>query len=533
MSNYLTSRFGRVGAIVVFTVLAPATISATPALAAAGEGCPNERVRQESNVNPSTGQPYSVGLPECRAYEMVSPLEKGGSDALPSPTEEGGTFPVAANGNAAKFFSQVAFGDAETAKVGGFGIPGNSYVSRRGARGWITSSATAPHALIAKLQDEQDASPGNLSTVSNCGINAVNNVAAGNAVACALRNGIGPWVSTPLYPNLTGGIDAQTGGNAGIEYRGGSTDLATLIFASAGSTGSAFLPADTSEEGKGLGIYEVTGAAGATSELSLVNVNNSGEEIGPEHLTQLGGSALIPDDPCEIEAKSSYFGSDYQAVSSSGTVIYFTACPSGAENVDTVYARVNGTSTVTISNPSPSQCGPACSVTPRPAEFVGASADGAKAFFMTEQPLVDGDEGGTGSGMDLYEYDLYKPPGANLVQLSAGGAGDLTPGSGAEVQGVVRTSADGSHVYFVAKGVLTTVPNGVGAIPQAGADNLYAVDIGTSETKFVADLCSNASASGSVSDTQCPATLNGETFNGTNDTALWGSDTNAQSRQVI
>src|ERR1039458_2688772 len=48
----------------------------SPALAAE---CPNEQLRQESNVNPSTGRPYSAALPDCRAYEMVSPAEKDGT----------------------------------------------------------------------------------------------------------------------------------------------------------------------------------------------------------------------------------------------------------------------------------------------------------------------------------------------------------------------------------------------------------------------------------------------------------------------
>src|SRR5262249_56938086 len=52
---------------------------------------------------------------------------------------------------------------------------------------------------------------------------------------------------------------------------------------------------------------------------------------------------------------------------------------------------------------------------------------------------------------------------------------------GARVRGVVRTSSDGSHVYFVAQGVLAS--GGVN-----GANNLYAVNTNTEETKFVAEL---------------------------------------------
>ena len=41
--------------------------------------CPNEQVRKESDINPETGMPFSLQLPECRAYEMVSPALKNGA----------------------------------------------------------------------------------------------------------------------------------------------------------------------------------------------------------------------------------------------------------------------------------------------------------------------------------------------------------------------------------------------------------------------------------------------------------------------
>ena len=513
MLGYLTSRPGRIGAIVAFTLVAAVVIPAAPALAVTGEGCPNEQVRDESNVNFTTGQPYSAGLPECRAYEMVSPPEKGGSNAETG--EEVGpegigtrSFPAAADGDAVSFTSQNAFGDAENAIIGGVGASQDSYVARRGTLGWTTSSMLPPRSLITLPQAPiGDASPEAFATLESCGNQTANNenIPAGN-VLCALRESEGsPWVSTPLYSNSTGHSFGRPGSYDKLVYAGGSSDLSHVVFESKeGEEGGAFLQPDISHGGHG--IYEVSGLGGLTPKLSLVNVDNAGAEIGPEDANaKVGGSSL---------SKSSA-SSSYQAISSDGSTVYFTSTPVGG--VPTIFARINEASTVAISNPSPSQC-TTCTSTPEPAVFEGASADGSKAFFITKQPLVNGDEGGTGTGMDLYEYDFNNPAGKNLVQLSAGGAGDLTLGSGAEVQGVVRISSDGSHIYFVAKGVLTTVPNGVGEVAQAGADNLYAVDTNTDETKFVAELCSNASSSGAITDPECPTTLDATH----NDSLLWG-----------
>jgi hypothetical protein len=51
--------------------------------AAAAEACPNEQLRQESLLNPVTGLPFSTQLPECRAYEQVSPPFKS-ADSVPA-----------------------------------------------------------------------------------------------------------------------------------------------------------------------------------------------------------------------------------------------------------------------------------------------------------------------------------------------------------------------------------------------------------------------------------------------------------------
>jgi hypothetical protein len=165
----------------------------------------------------------------------------------------------------------------------------------------------------------------------------------------------------------------------------------------------------------------------------------------------------------------------------------------------------------------------------RDANFEGASADGSKVFFTSTQQLLDNatqdgaesdgavphyGKGGLGcavtssaNGCNLYEYDFGNPGGRKLVLLSGGDSSGLGP----NVQGVAGISEDGTHVYFVAKGVLTREPRGGGAgacvaelsaaelaeeeitkegrcRPKKEADNLYVNDTTTGRTAFVATL---------------------------------------------
>jgi hypothetical protein len=72
-------------AISVLVALGILLALALPAVSQ-GAGCPNEQLRENaraSNVDPTTGRPYDVDLPDCRAYEQVSPAEKeGGSGGV-------------------------------------------------------------------------------------------------------------------------------------------------------------------------------------------------------------------------------------------------------------------------------------------------------------------------------------------------------------------------------------------------------------------------------------------------------------------
>ena len=89
---------------------------------AADAACPNEQLRDESNVDTVTGQPYSVGLPDCRAYEMVSPLYKQSHGVHLVNTGPTGALPVAPEGNEIGFASEGAFAGLENYNPAAFGV---------------------------------------------------------------------------------------------------------------------------------------------------------------------------------------------------------------------------------------------------------------------------------------------------------------------------------------------------------------------------------------------------------------------------
>lgn len=95
----------------------------TPAAPGPGEACANEALREEQ---------HATFLPDCRAYEMVSPAEKNGNDVFP----DNNRTRAAADGSAVGFFSLGAFADAI-----GTGIT-TEYVSERSAGGWTTHAVT-------------------------------------------------------------------------------------------------------------------------------------------------------------------------------------------------------------------------------------------------------------------------------------------------------------------------------------------------------------------------------------------------------
>jgi len=264
-----------------------------------------------------------------------------------------------------------------------------------------------------------------------------------------------------------------------LNFIGASDDLSHALFVDyspqVGAPEDLLWPGDTTTSEGAPSLYEYAGTG--NEEPRLVGVSN----VGAPKTVEEG--KLISN--CGTDLGSSG-GDAYNAVSSSGAIAFFTAkeC-NGSPAVDELYARVDGEKSVAISEPSlplaqgsksgPEECDAACAAAEhKPGFFAGASNDGSKVFFLTAQSLLNGD---SDTETDLYEAEI-EGEGVNarvgrLIQVSH----DPNAGQAAEVQGVARVSEDGSHVYFVAKGVLTSEPDlslPIGhRVAVAHAENLY------------------------------------------------------------
>ena len=134
------------------------------------------------------------------------------------------------------------------------------------------------------------------------------------------------------------------------------------------------------------------------------------------------------------------------------------------------------------------------------AVFQVASVDGSRVFFTDGQKLTRESTAGGPGRPDLYVCDMHEEASGLACHLE-----DLTvdqnPGESAQVRGegegedagtVIGAAENGSSVYFIAKGVLTTATNGEHEAAKAGQNNLYMesydAETGTWTRRFIGTL---------------------------------------------
>lgn len=426
-----------------------ALIAAPAALAE--ELCPNAASRQGP----------SAALPDCRAYEQVTPVNKGdATDLFPSlnwNAHNNDSGYVAEDGNHFLLLTLSSF-------AGGDSIF-SSYVFSRGADEWSTTSLS-PGPGVQRVE----AKIFNPNDLSEVGVEDL----GFNRVPDQLEEPVfSDYAGPPGGPYTTVGVLPVSGRES---LAGASADLSHVVLQ---SEDHELAPGDVGQDAESNALYEWF-----DGHLELVNVTTSGALISPCGATLGNGETF----------SNAGEGSTHNAVASDGSKIFFTApdpearsgvgCWSGPEaspqeNPPELYMRLGGTSTVEISA-NPSVHDPDG---PQPAVYVGASADGSKAFFMTRAELTADD---TTHAVELYEYDTEAPEGERLVRVSSGESG-MAEG---KVDFVPAISSDGSTVYFTAFGKLA---EGASALEekQGGTVNLYRYEAATRKTTYITQVGSN------------------------------------------
>jgi DNA-binding beta-propeller fold protein YncE len=403
-------------------------------------------------------------LPDNRAYEMVTPPQKNA--ALVGNMAVGVSPSVSEDGSRLIVTSLQCFADAGSCTASR-GSEGEPFAFTRADGGWVTT-AMAPSAMAAT---------GNSEVMANAD--------AGSALfSIATR----PFGEDDFYVRQPDGSFVDIGpvsppsagakGATPVYGTVGTADFSHVVYdAYAGHEG--FWPFDATVGTTSFSAYEYVGAGNAHPVLVGVSGGPGSTDLISACSTIIGKGTL-----------------GYNALSADGGTVFFQAskCASGSgvnagvpvPSVE-LFARVGGARTVLVSGRSPLDCVSAGCVgsPPGDTQFEGASGDGSRVFFTDTQQLTDsasedsdGSDGAeepgcslsTGvNGCNLYEYDFSRPAGHGLVAVSAGDSS----GGGPRVQGVMAISEDGSHVYFVARGVLTGVANDRGQVARDGAENLY------------------------------------------------------------
>lgn len=466
-----------------------------------------------------------------RHYEMVSPVFKAGYGVSSLQA-------VAIDGEHVAFDSLGSFAGAPTDQIGeGFG---GSYLASRTVSGWSIAPLMLPASIgpfnkpplpdLSPMLDESlfSGRPGPNEGVANF---------ESGEMDLFLHN-------TSLPDDASGfeiaGEPIRQPTNSGYVLAGATPDFSHIIVGAEGSAPLTEEAEGINPQAKGID-YDLQ--SHGTPALRYIGVNN---QAMPR---PIAGSCLSMQIGAETAGLPELSGKDstYNALADDGREIFFWTCP-GVQGRDQLYVRLNGERTLEVSRPLGEGPDGGCvgegngiagevpcdGAASRPsAEFVGASSDGAKVFFLTQAKLVVGDEDTT---TQLYMAKIGCPESESECPVSRREVTELrrvsTPvtGSTANVQGLIAMDPGASHLYFVARGVLSKV-NSQGQAPVDGADNLYVYDSNTQTTTFIASLCSGEARSGERPDAHCPANwhVRGNSRVEDSDEQLWqGTEPNAQ-----
>lgn len=451
-----------------------------PPSAPAKSDCENQGLRGSTAAH----------LPDCRAYEMVSPLDKNGGDVA-SPRENvlGQT---TGDGEALTYAAVSAFADAKSASLV------NQYLAERDpAGGWMNRSINPPRSGFTLFPGEEisprfkafseDLCSGWFLQDSDLALvagapNGVMNLYRDRAMRTGCE-GLGGYqlLTTIFPPDYDPSVKLSDVQTYYMETLGFSADGEASVFRAKGA-----LSEDACQEtnGPGAGVFQLylsrDGQPG--SEPGLVSVLPNGAAscvnsfVGSAQGT---GASQMP----------ARFHGLQHAVSANGERIYWSQ-----QNEGKIFLRINASQPQSkVKSGNCSEPAKACTLRVSAeaealsgtsfSRYLDAAADGSAAFLAT--------------GGDLYEYQLSKA----LADEPA-----VNPIAG-ELEGILGASADGSRLYLVSSEDLDQ-----GAV--AGEPNLYLYQRAAG-FRFIAtlrgphDISPASSIGGSPSDRLSRVTPNG------------------------
>jgi hypothetical protein len=470
------------------TLGAEATFTTAPTLVTGAESCPNAALRVG----------FSAGLPDCRAYELVTSKEPEIINYDPEQREDTaeGSGPGETRGVWASVTGErLAFPSNEP--PAGSPSDGIYFMATRGADGWSTQDLIPPqspeYGLICKNGATFAFTPDLSSAILGDGFGQPGS-------GTEVFEGVGGACGTdepPLVPGEPRGYqnlflqDNESGSHqlvdvtpAGVPprnawFQAASADLSHVVF----SERAALVPGAPAEEGAENpyeDLYEWSGGIvrlvtflpdGEPVEGALANAT---QELPPSvhgDGDQVGGSATFT-----------------HAVSADGSRVFFLAGGDlyVREHADQEQSPLDGEGrcadpakacTVQVDGSQAGGSGGG-------GQFMWANAAGSLVYFTDEASAGLTADTVAGSGTNLYQFDV-----------ETGALTDLTPAGQAAVKGVSGASEDGSYIYFVAEGALTgpAEENSEGAHAEPGQPNLYVVhDAG--RPVFVATLAGGDAA---------------------------------------
>ena len=367
----------------------------TAAIPPASQSCPNDIFRIG----------LGAGLPDCRAYEQVSPPDKG-----PFTIETTySTNRVLASGGAVQYIGTGAFPGTAVS------LRNTAYLGERGPEGWTNRALSIPHkngGFVTEFFNTGPLSEDGSHIVATSTLALTPEAVAGAYNVYLQDTASGELTFMYSNPNLP---TFNVGGTPSFDH---------VVFVE-----TKALTPDAIDNGNPK-MYEFT-----DGELRLVSYvpTESGEAVSPDLVT-LSGAEL--DD----------------VISDDGSRIFFSLSSetAGPANGDLgLYMRVDGDHTVALS------------ISQRPGDddqvrsgtFNDASADGSVVYFQSQHPLTEQSFPIPPTPTDDRSLYRLEVDTNQLVDVAA-----ELPGVDPQVRiaNTVLATADGAGVFFVADSPLTT-----------------------------------------------------------------------------